>query len=186
MKKINVLLFCIIILGFSLFGLSTNSHYTHMLIDISVPFIYARIAIVAALLTYVFVPSLRLYMTRALVSAGGILMLSTGLISLGSPSLLGYTNTYILLGDSLTLIEAGILAIVISTELSVQKSQFIMKIFDRLQPLFTSSIKDVGHAHMANRANRSTPLAQHLQNHSGVRLAKYKVGTYAVPSKMPA
>lgn len=171
MKKINVLLFGISILGFSFYGLSTSSFYVQILMNTSVPFTYARIALVAALLTYVFVPSLRLYTTKALVSATGISMLLIGLISVGSPSLLGHANTYILIGDSLILIEAGILAVVLSAELSARRTQFTMKAFNYTQALFTDSLKNVAHTKMTDAVVKDTNLAQHLTKR------------YALPSK---
>lgn len=163
MKKISVLLFGISILGISLYGLSINSYYVQVLLNISTPFIYARLALVAVLLTYVFVPSVRLYTTRSLVGAGGILMLLLGLVSVGSPTLLGYTSTYILLGDSLTLIEAGILAIVLSAELSAQRSRFVANAFGNMQSLFAGSLKGGAYTQIANSADQNTLLAKHLQ-----------------------
>ncbi len=127
MKKFCLLLFSIGILGISLYGLLNNSFYVQILMNLNMLFIYARIALVAVLLLYDFVPSLRLYTTRALLSASGILMLLLGVVSVGSPNLLGHTTTYMLLGDSLMLIEAGILAIVLSAELSARKTEFMAR-----------------------------------------------------------
>ncbi len=127
LKKVSVLLFTVGLLGISFYGMSNNSYYVQILMNLSTLFIYIRIAIVAILLTYVFVPSIRLYTTRTLLSISGILLVSLGVISLASPSLLGYTSPYILLGDTLTLIEAGIFAIILSAELSAQRSRFIAR-----------------------------------------------------------
>lgn len=184
MKKFNVLLFGISILGLSFYGLLTNSHYVQILINVSVFFIYVRIVLVAALLAYVFVPSIRLYTTKALISVGGILMLSLGLISLGSPSLLGHTNTYILFGDSLILIEAGILAIVLSAELSAQRSQFMVKIFDHIQSQFTDSLKRVVYTQMPYSTVQNMTLAQYSYNNNAkVPIVKQLIKGFALPSK---
>lgn len=110
------------------------------------PFIYARIVLVAVLVAYSFVPSLRLYATQVLLGFGGIIMLSLGMASVASPTLLGQTNTYILLGDSLTLIEAGILAIVLSAELSAQRSRFMARGFAYIQLLVAFRPKKLLHS----------------------------------------
>lgn len=164
MKKFNVLLFGISILAISFYGLSTNSYYIQVFMNLSEPFMYARSALVAVLLLYVFVPSFRLYTTKNLVGASGVLMLCLGLTSVASPTLLGYTDAYMLLGDSLILIEAGLLAIVLSAELSAQRSQFIMSAFAYIQSLFTNPLKDVLYTQIINSADPGTSLAKYLQN----------------------
>lgn len=164
MKQFTVLLFCICILALSFYGSTTNSFYVQILMNISTLFIYARIALVAVLLLYVFVPSIRTYTTRSLVSAGGILMLLTGIISIGSPSLLGYTSNYILLGDSLTLIEAGILAITLSAELSARSSQFIVNGYNNILSVLATPVKMELFVHTTNRVVSNTTFAQRLIN----------------------
>lgn len=138
MKKFTVLLFTICILSFSLYGLSNNSNYAQIILDLGTPFIYARLALIAILLAYTFVPSLRLYVTRALLGIGGILLLSLGLISFGSPTVLGYSDSYILIGDTITLIEGGILSVVLSAELSARRSRFMARSFVYVRSLFAS------------------------------------------------
>lgn len=138
MKKIGVLLFSISLISLSLYGLSNNSYYVQIFIDLSTPLIYARLALIAILLAYTFVPSLRLYVTKALLGIGGILLLSLGLIGFGSPTVLGYGSGYMLIGDSLTLIEGGILAVVLSAELSARKSRFMARSFIYIRSLFAS------------------------------------------------
>lgn len=48
MKKFIVLLFGIYILGFSMYGVSNDSYYVQLLINVSTPYIYARIALIIA------------------------------------------------------------------------------------------------------------------------------------------
>ncbi len=138
LKKFNVLLFTFGLLGISFYGISNNLYYVQILMNLSTLFIYIRIAVVTVLLTYVFVPSMRLYTTRTLLSISGVLLLSLGVISVGSPSLLGHTNPDILLGDTFTLIEAGIFAIILSAELSAQRSRFIVRSFRFVRSLIVS------------------------------------------------
>lgn len=144
MKKFIVLLFSSILLGLSLYGLSSNSFYVQILIDLDTSFIYARLALVALFLMYTFVPWLRLYVTKALLGIGGILLLSLGLISFGSPTVLGHSN--MLIGDTLTLIEGGILAVVLSAELSARRSRFIARGFVYVRSLFASKPKELAYS----------------------------------------
>jgi hypothetical protein len=129
MKKFNVLIFSAGLLGFSFYGLYSNSYWVHLLINLNTSFIYARIGLVTVLLAYVFIPSLRLYTSRTLLCISGILLITLGVISLCLPYLLSHNNTYVLLGDSFTLVEAGILSIVLSAELSAQRSRFMTRCF---------------------------------------------------------
>ncbi|HUC95629.1 MAG TPA: hypothetical protein VMR76_01565 [Candidatus Saccharimonadia bacterium] len=64
-------------------------------------------------------------MTKTLLGIGGVALLTLGLFTTLSPSLVGHLNTWVLLGDDLTLIEAGILAVVLSAELSARRTRFI-------------------------------------------------------------
>ncbi len=138
MKKISVIFFSFGLLGTSLYGLSNNSYYVQLVVDLSIVFIYARIALAAVLLAYTFVPSLRLYVAKTMLCISGILLLSLGLTTLGSPTLLGHASSYMLIGDSITLIEGGILAIVLSAELSARRSRFTARGFVYIHSLLST------------------------------------------------
>ena len=71
--------------------------------------------------------------------------MALGLISLVSPTLLGHGNSYILFGDSLTLIEGGILAIVLSAELSVRRSRFMTGGFLYIKSLVAARPRELAH-----------------------------------------
>lgn len=164
MKKCNVLLFSAALLGLSLYGLLTGSYYVQLLINTSAPVMYARIALIVVLLAYVFVPSFRLLSTKALVNIGGMLLVALGLLSVCSPTLLGFTNTYIELGDTLTLIEGGILAIILSAELPTRRGRFMIKDFDYRLPRYTNPFKNMTYPTLGTNRFQGTTLARHLQN----------------------
>lgn len=138
MKKLSVLLFSIGLLGISFYGLSNNSYYIQLLMNLSTPLIYARIALVAVLLAYAFIPSVRLYVIKVMLAIGGILLLSLGLTTACSPMLLSHASSYTLIGDSLTLIEGGILAVVLSAELSARRSRYMARGFVYIHSLFAA------------------------------------------------
>ena len=128
MKKFNVLILSLTLLGLSIYGLYASSNYVQLLISLNLHIIYARIALVAVLLAYVLIPSFRLYTTRTMLFIGGILLMVLGAISIGSPTLLmSHSSIYLQPGDIFTLFEAGILSIVLSVELSASRSSYIAR-----------------------------------------------------------
>lgn len=127
MKKLIVLFFGLSLLGFSLIGVSDNSYYIQLFMNLSKPYIFIRAALVMALAAYAFVPQVRVYATRNLLSVGGTVLLALGVITVSSPTLLGHAGGEILVGDTLTLIEGGILAIILSAELPARQSRFMAK-----------------------------------------------------------
>lgn len=160
MKKLSVLLFSVILLGFSFYGLSNNSYYIQIFMNLSESYNYARIALAIILSAYVFLPQIRIYLTKILLSTGGILLLSLGLVSAVSPTLLGHSNGYILIGDTLTLIEGGILAVVLSTELSARKSRFPTKNFLYIKLLLASRSKKLIYpTQLASKTSVAQPLS---------------------------
>lgn len=114
--------------------------------NLSMPLVYARLALIAVLLSYTFVPSLRVSVTQALLGTGGILLLSVGLISVGSPTVLGYSSSYTSIGDSITLIEGGILAFVLSVELSARRTKFMARSFAYIHSLFVTQPKKLSYS----------------------------------------
>lgn len=145
MKKLSVLLFSTILLGINYYGLSNDSFYVAPFINLNILFVYLRIAIVIVLVTYTFMPGLRIYTTRALLGTGGIMLLSLGFIGMGWPFLLSESNGYVLIGDSIILIEGGILAIVLSAELSARKSKFMIGSFVYFRSLFATRTRTLAY-----------------------------------------
>lgn len=127
MKKFGVLLFGISLLGISYYGLSNDSYFIHLLMNLDEPYMYARLGLVTALLAYAFIPQLRLDTTKSMLGGGGVMLLLLGVLSLYSPTMFGNAYSYVLIGDMLTLIEGGILAIVLSAELPARKTTFIAR-----------------------------------------------------------
>lgn len=138
MQKLGVLLFGISLLGLNWYGLSNDSYYVQLFVDLSSLYVFVRITLFVVLAAYVFIPQLRIYVTRALLGIGGIMLLSLGVMTIGSPTVLGHSSTYILIGDSLTLIEGGILAVVISAELSAQRSRYGARSFVYIKSLLAT------------------------------------------------
>ncbi len=186
MKQFSVLLFSIGILAISLYGLSTNSYYVHIFLNLSVLFIYIRLALVAILLTYVFVPSFRIYTTRALLSVSGFLMLALGFMSIASPSLLGYMNPWMLLGDSFTLIEIGIFSIVFSAELSAERSSYIANGFTSIQSLFARPSEEVAYVLSAKEVIRDGMLSSYrLNSQTDLPAPKQLVNSFSILINVP-
>lgn len=90
---------------------------------------FFRVILFTLLLTYGFIPQLRLYITKNLIGVLGFAMLFLGSMAMFSPSLFGHLNTWFLFGDALTLIEGGILAIVLSAELSIRRTNIAPRVW---------------------------------------------------------
>lgn len=131
----SVMLFAAALLGFSFYGLLSDSSPVQLLINLDMLTIYARIILVVILLTYLFVPALRTYTARTLLYASGISMIILGASSIISSTLMAYTTTHILLLDSLLLVEAGILSIILSADLSAKRSRMVANSFCYIQSL---------------------------------------------------
>ncbi|MDO8266146.1 MAG: hypothetical protein Q7T41_04375 [Candidatus Saccharibacteria bacterium] len=129
MKKLCVFLYSISLFGVSLYGLSSHSYYVQIMMNLDRPHMFFRTILVIVLMTYAFVPWLRTFVTRSLVGIGGLALLTIGIFSVFSPSLGGYYSSWMVLGDSITLIEGGILAIVISGELSARRTDVFARIY---------------------------------------------------------
>ncbi|HEY4964113.1 MAG TPA: hypothetical protein VIH90_05450 [Candidatus Saccharimonadales bacterium] len=146
MKKICVLLYGISLLSISLYGLSNHSYYVRILINLGGSYMVVRIALVMALVFYAFIPWLRIYFTRSLLGICGVTLLALGIFTTLSPSLLGHLNAWVLPGDDLALIEAGILAIVLSADLSARRTRLMAAGYDYLQSLLVTPSRRLIHS----------------------------------------
>lgn len=133
MKKFSVLLYGTSLLGLSVYGLMNQSYYMQIFLNLSTPFVVARIILIVALLAYAFVPAVRIYTARNLLGLGGMILLSFGLVSIFSPSLLGNITGYVLIGDTLSFIEGGVLASLLSMELPARRSSYLAGALSRVQ-----------------------------------------------------
>ena len=141
MKKLVVIVFCTALLGFSYFGLDHRLYFAPTLINLSEPFLRLRIIVVATLVSYTFFSWIRLHLFKVLLFISGLSFISFGLVSIYSPGLFGHLNNWILLGDSLTAIEVGIIAIVLSSELSDRRSKYLAEIYYSLKLSTVKSFK---------------------------------------------
>ncbi len=129
MKRFGVIIYSISLFSLSKYGLSSHSYYVQMLINLSRSYDFYRLVIIAFLVSYAFIPQLRIAFTKFLLGTSGLGILSLGIASLISPNLFGHINNFLLIGDSLYLIEGGILAVVLSAELPYKKYHLRKTIF---------------------------------------------------------
>ena len=154
MKSASILLFSICLLGVTFYSLSNGSYYLPPLINLGILFVFLRLALVTILVMYGFVPSLRFYFAKVLLGISGIIMLPLGIICIGSPSLFGQFNSYMLIGDALVLVEGGILAIVLSAELYSRESKFMVWSFAYLQLLFATRTRKLAYLSPLNYSQK--------------------------------
>lgn len=129
MKKLSVSLYAATLLSLTLYGLLSHSYYVQILINLSSPYVLVRCLIVAMLVLYAFVPQVRLHSTKTFLGMSGTALLIVGLMSICSPTLLGYSTKYVLLGDTITMLEGGILGVVLSAELPIRHFTRAMETF---------------------------------------------------------
>lgn len=135
MKKLLVAFYSIFLLGLSFYGLYSNQYYLEIFMNLSQPFMIARVLLVVVLLAYAFVPQVRLYATRNLLASLGLILLVTGVFTTYSPSILGQTTRAIFLGDTFAMIEGGILAALLSAELPARRTRYLASSFQTMQRL---------------------------------------------------
>ena len=178
MKKLCVLLYSIALLSVSLYGLSSHSYYVQILINLGKPYMVVRIALVIVLVFYAFIPWLRLYVVKTLLGISGMMLLSLGLFTIFSPNMLGHLNTWMRPGDDLTLIEAGILAVVLSAELSARRTRFMARSYAYVQSLFATQPRKLVYSVVSQETNI---IKQVLDGVADSPVLKPLVRAYALP-----
>lgn len=119
------LFFGVALLYASYYGLSNNSYYVQLLISLDLVFVYARVALLSVLSLYIFLPRLRTYTTRSVLCIAGVMSTALGFMSVFWPVEIVASTGNVLLGDSLSLIVAGILTIVLGNGLSARRSSYV-------------------------------------------------------------
>ena len=179
MKKLCVILYGFAVLGLSFYGLSNHSYYVQVLINLGRPYMIVRIALVMVLVFYAFISWLRTYAAKTLLGIGGMTLLSLGLFTIFSPSLLGHLNTWMRFGDNLTLIEGGILAVVLSAELSARRTTFMARSYAYVQSLFVTQPRKL----VYSVANKDTDIIKQVLNGAAASpVLKPLVRAYAMPN----
>jgi hypothetical protein len=122
-----------------------------------------------------------------LLNLGGFLLLSLGIFTILSPGLLGHLNNWVLLGDSITLLEVGILAIVLSAELPARRTRNMIRIFYYGRLLFISNPKELIYSLLVvAKSFRFVGLARkELLKNRTASIYKELMGTFNIPNKVP-
>lgn len=187
MKKLFVVVFSGSLLSISFFNLSSKLFFLPILVNLSKPYVIMRVVLVTILISYAFIPHLRLHLAKNILSISGLLLVSLGVFSVISPGLLGHLNNWILLGDSLTLIEGGILAIVLSLELPYRVPKFLIGAAYLTRSLFKTISKKISFACMF--IYKSIQPISKITNFFGLNQIKQLLNDitriYEVPNKAP-
>lgn len=125
-----------------------------------------RIILVTILLIYTFISLSRSHFMRISLFIGGLGLVSLGFVSIYSPGLFGYLNNWILIGDSLTLVEIGIISIILSSELTSRKTEYLSEMYYYLRLLFENRYERYKYFYLIFRYNISLI----LQNSRGLGL----------------
>lgn len=122
MNKAHVLLFGTVSVNLTLYSMLEPGYYIDLLISSDKSFVLIRILATVFMALYVFRPQIRTYFTRSIMRSLGLALMLLGVMTFLSPTFFGQFPTYIPIGDTLLFIEGGILATLLSLELSVQGS----------------------------------------------------------------
>lgn len=117
MTKTCVATFSTFVLALSFYSIQNQTGYINSFIENGVIYVGARLAVIACLLAYTFIPSVRTFFTRDTLSVLGLALMAFGVITLLSPTLFGYIQDFFSFGDTVILFESGVLARLISLEL---------------------------------------------------------------------
>jgi hypothetical protein len=117
LKKLSVLLFSLLTLAVTAYGLLWPNYMLHSFIEFSESFVQARVLLAIVLFFYTFSPHVRTTSIKLLISFGACLSLAFGIITMFSPMFMGRFNHYVPIGDVFIFLEGGILALLAVVEL---------------------------------------------------------------------
>lgn len=120
--KLATLAFALSISAISIYGIFQPTYELGLFLGLNPHFAQARLMIAAILISYAFIPAIRLKVSQLSLLFCGLIFLGIGVISMISPGMLGDFSRYMVIGDLVILIESGVLAILLSAELPVRKS----------------------------------------------------------------
>jgi hypothetical protein len=120
--KLATLAFAVSISAISVYGLIQPTYELGLFLGLNPHFTQARLMIVAILISYTFIPAIRLKVSQMSLLFCGLIFLGVGVTSTISPGMLGDFSRYMVIGDLVILIETGVLAILLAAELPARKS----------------------------------------------------------------
>lgn len=121
MTKQCITIFSAFVLGLSYYAIQNQTGYINSFMDTGAVYVGLRVAIVAILLTYTFIPKLRTFFARDVLAVAGLGLMAFAVTATVSPTLFGNLQAFFPFGDAVMLFEAGILARLISIELPAYK-----------------------------------------------------------------
>lgn len=121
MTKTCIATFSGFVVALSVYAAQNPTGYINAFIETNPVYISLRIAIIAGLMAYAFIPSVRTFFARGFMATAGLALMAFGLATIFSPTLFGYLTNYYSIGDSIIFLESGILARLIGIELPAHK-----------------------------------------------------------------
>jgi uncharacterized membrane protein len=120
MHQAHVLFFSIVTINLTLISVFEPGYYIGLLLSPQKGLLLMRLVVAFALLAYAFRQTIRTRFTQHAMRSFGVSLLILGAMTLFSPTFFGQFTSYLPIGETLLLIEGGILAFLLSLELSVQ------------------------------------------------------------------
>ena len=126
MKKMYILLFSLLAIAVSVYGIIRPTYFIQLLFDLSPSFMLARMSLAFMLLLYVFWPEVRTTAMKTLMRLAGLGYLLFGVITFISPTMLGYFDQYVPIGDVGLFLEGGILALLLAALLPIRRPHLVV------------------------------------------------------------
>ena len=120
--KLATATFALTVTAISIYGILRPSYGLGLFLGLNTYFAQVRLMIAAILVAYAFVPAVRLKVSQISLMLCGLMCLGIGIAAMASPVVLGAFSEYMVIGDLVIVIESGVLAILLATELPTKSS----------------------------------------------------------------
>lgn len=159
MTKQCITIFSAFVLGLSYYAVQNQTGYINSFMDTGVVYVGARMAIVAMLLAYTFMPKLRTLFARDVLSIAGIGLMTFAVTAVVSPTLFGNLQAFFPFGDAVMLFEAGILARLASIELPTYQPQTVENSLENSVVKYDSTLASFQMSQIAEASPSQSKLA---------------------------
>lgn len=165
MTKQCITIFSLSVLGLSYYAVQNQTGYINSFMETGAAYVGIRTIIVAVLLAYTFVPKLRTFFARDVLSVASLGLMAFAVTAIFSPTLFGNLQSFFPFGDAVMLFEAGILARLISIELPAYQPRTTLSGLENSVVKYDSTLASFQMSQMAEATPKQRKLAaKHVFN----------------------
>lgn len=165
MTKQCITIFSTFVLVLSFYAVQNQTGYINSFMETGAVYVAVRVALVAILLAYTFIPKLRTFFARDVLTVAGLALMAFAVTATVSPTLLGSLQSFFPFGDAVMLFEAGILARLVSIELPAYQPHPVENALENSLVKYDSSLASFQMSQMAEATPTQRKLAtKHAYN----------------------